>query len=1043
MNTVGNRGDRGRRRDGDPTQTGIFVNLTRTNHATDQTTNHRRSHFTTLSLIAPVNLMPLLRLCLTVLMVAVGFAVGHAQRGFPGFEPTGQYPPPSYYAGLEVYRSGDIVSALELFEVANRQGRRTIEGRWLDSIPALAMRAECLYQLGDCDGAAEAINAVIAISTREARWLSRVVWNTLPENGVVRPTRQGLWPAAANINLIPIRRAVQFEAGQVVTEQALLQGGVIEPFNVRVLDVAEVMRGIGTAMHRRRVLFGPLSTDDPLVTAMLASIKYPARLTLPLPRALIGSMRGCGYFAAGDDERLLTSIASANLGGSVHELSPVTLVSALHSAATDGDVSSKVAGAIQSANIAAAIEQTEWVGPSLQLAAGYANADNAAEVGTFAASVAANLVRRGRMASLHAAVAAADAFITAGQFDTAAEMLQSAQQIASRRDVYCPRIEAYAAWVATRLAAATSSGANGGSPSNTANKNNLAVTAAMLDPAISQSLEKIAAFAGGNLPAVGRNRRNRSASLVTLPRIFQQNRLPALLTEAGNSSTASSLASIYLGDPPQWLWRTDPVDALGSSQYDATPLHRVRFSLAMASGSAEDIWRASNDYGRDRFMSRMPIGGRAASVRKMAWAELDHLDQSSRDFIDSSPAMKQLRIDVIRGGGDPAAAASLRANANRIALTPQQIPAAALPDLDDRNPTDGIPDGTAVLSIVQADQFFQFVLFSNNRLRQWRIQSSAVKNSTLKYLSSLGVLKSISRIPSTEKEIDNRQTAAERLTRLMFPDDAIWETIPEERLVIVPDGPLWYLPFELLVIQPPGDDGVGVTIGDRFTVRYSPTIGSIRLPAGPKTNNTIVALGADAFFVPRDAAANGEVIDRLAKIDGVDAGLLATTASSMIGTVAGHTVFAAARVANPGDPLALMPSPIGPGGLPSTLAAWMSFPHAPPASVLMPGLRSGVSSGGDGSEIFMILCGLRVAGVRDAIISRWAVGGDSTASLIEEYMREVANGGPGTAIDRAKTLLRQREINPAAEPLLGKLEAGREDITANEPLFWSGYITAQ
>lgn len=967
---------------------------------------------------------------------AIHFA--NAQRGFPGFEPGGQSPPATYYSGVEVYRTGDVVSALELFDLTISQGRRTPQGLWLDSIPALAMRAECLYQIGDCVGAAEAIEAVMAISNSNSRWLTRVVWDTFSQPGVVRADRQYLWPAAAAVNVITANRSTQFQSGVVVSEQTLLQGGVIEPFNIKVIDITEVMRGIATALHRRRILMGPLATDDPVAIAMLASIKFPASGVTPFGRANIESMRGCGYFAAGDDDRTVSAISGATFDGSVHDLSPVTLVSALHSASLADDVSDKVTAAIQSANIAAALEQIEWIGPSLKMAASYSNPQNAAEVGNLAASIARALPRRFRLGSFHAAVAAADAYVTAGQLDLAANMLVSANEISSRRDVYCPRIDAYAAWVAARLAAANSSGANGGTFGG-ASRTSPSVTAVMLDPAISLPLQRLNAFASGDLPAVGRNRRNRSATLITLPRVFQQLRLPALLSTGANSSTAGLIASVYIGDAPRWLWRTDPVDALGSAGYDSTPLHRVRINLAIASGNAEDIWRASNDYGVDRFLSRMPIGGRAASVRKMAWADLEQLDRASIDFIESTPAMKAIRTEVIRSGRDPAAAPTLRAAANRIALTADHIPQGVLPELDPKDPLEGFPEQTAVLSMVEVDQAFQFVMMSGKRLRQWRIPSAVIKKTMSAYLLASGMINSKARISANEKEVQGQRTSQLRLTKLLFPDDAIWQSVDELRLTIIPDGVLWYLPFETLLAELP-DETSNVTLGDRFLVNYAPTIGSLRFPAGPEATNKSVAFAADNFFVPRDAQRNDEVAQRLAAIPGVDAEILKTTPSSQIGTVAQHAVFASARGVNAADPLSMVPSPVGPATADTMLASWMSFPHDPPSSVFMAGVRSGLANGGDGSEIFMILCGLRTAGVRDAIISRWAVGGESTASLIEEYLQEVALSNPTIALTRAKTLLRQKEIIPAAEPLLGRLQSGREDITGNEPLFWSGYL---
>ena len=976
--------------------------------------------------------------------------VASAQLGFPGAEPAGQYPAAAYYSGLQLYRDGDTVAALEFFDAALTQGRKTIEGRWLDSVPALAMRAECLYQLGDCVGSLESIEALTAIAKANARWPSRVVWSTVFNPGVVRQNPSYLWPSAAPINVMSLSRKVQFEAGVNVTANVLARGGTIEPFNVKVLDVVELMRCIATAMHRRRVLLGPLSTDDPSVVGLLDTIKYPARLTAADARGLIGSMRGCGYFAAGNDDKTVAAVQSTSIGGRVHALSPVALLSAVRVAATDDDVSTKIAGAIRAADVAAAVGQTEWIGPALQIAAGMVQADTAGELATYASGVATAMVRPSRLASLHAAVAAADAYVTAGQYDSAAGMLQSASQIASRRDVYAPRIDAYAAYVQTRLTAATSSGANGGSPAADASspKSDPAMTAEMLDPATAASLDSIRQFAVGNLPTV-RRRGNRGGNRrggpqVTLPRVLQKLQLPTFLSAAGTSSSADTLASIYVRDPPQWLWRTDPVDALGSAHYDNTPIHRVRLSLAIASGNPEKILLAMDDYAIDRFLGSLPIGGRAASVRHLSWTPAESLSQPARKFLDANPAMKSLREDALQSGPDPAAAPTLRAAANRIAVSRNHIPWSALPSLPREKPASALPAETAVLAAVQIDNAYQFIAWSRGRLRQWRMPAAPIQNAMKKYMSSIAVTGGATRLSDDPDRAAVRQRASIRLRQTMFPDDDFWRSITESELCFVPDGLLWYLPLETLVITDESSiaDGTAASVGDRLTVRYSVSVGSVTTPPTNVEAATKIALAGDLFFAPRDVDANRQILMDLAALPNVDIEIPRATPTNRIGSSAGHVVVAAIRT--PIDhSSAWTISPTDPPRTGSTIASMLSYPHDPPSSIFMPGYSASHSRGGNGSEIFRTLATLRAAGVRDVVLSRWPVGGQSSAIICEQYLQEVAAIGPAAALQRARTILRQSELNPADEPLLAKSQSDREDITGDEPLFWATYLHAR
>ena len=110
----------------------------------------------------------------------------------------------------------------------------------------------------------------------------------------------------------------------------------------------------------------------------------------------------------------------------------------------------------------------------------------------------------------------------------------------------------------------------------------------------------------------------------------------------------------------------------------------------------------------------------------------------------------------------------------------------------------------------------------------------------------------------------------------------------------------------------------------------------------------------------------------------------------------------------------------------------------------MSAFRTSVDFGqmGTGDEMFMTLCALNSAGVRSVLISRWAVGGESSAIALRELLQEVPFTGLLGAWQRARMVLRQSELDPSAEPLLKQSEHDREGLSGNEPLFWSGYLVS-
>jgi hypothetical protein len=166
------------------------------------------------------------------------------------------------------------------------------------------------------------------------------------------------------------------------------------------------------------------------------------------------------------------------------------------------------------------------------------------------------------------------------------------------------------------------------------------------------------------------------------------------------------------------------------------------------------------------------------------------------------------------------------------------------------------------------------------------------------------------------------------------------------------------------------------------------------------------------------------------------------TPTGLLGKSIGHLVVAAPRVPNLKAPLTMNVAPYDQGNPAGTLTGWMRFPADVPRSVVLAGFRTPVGSGqmGSGDEIFMTLCGLHAAGVRSVLLSRWAVGGESTSILLREFVRELPFAGMLAAWQRARMVLRRGELDPTAEPLLTQADHAFEGLTGEQPLFWAGYL---
>jgi hypothetical protein len=238
----------------------------------------------------------------------------------------------------------------------------------------------------------------------------------------------------------------------------------------------------------------------------------------------------------------------------------------------------------------------------------------------------------------------------------------------------------------------------------------------------------------------------------------------------------------------------------------------------------------------------------------------------------------------------------------------------------------------------------------------------------------------------------------------------------------------------------------GPLLGDVMRVRYAATPGLALHPVAPPATTRAIGVVAGSYFAPRDKEANQRAVDSI--VEAVDDAIRLPgdnpVSGSLLGESIGHLLVATPQPVDASQPLSLGVAGYDAGTRPGTLASWIRFPAQAPRSVILAGFRSpvGLGSMGSGEEIFTTICGLHAAGVRDVMLSRWAVGGQSTAVAMRELLQELPFAGMVDAWHRARGLLMQSELDPAAEPLLMQSEHRRQGLTGRQPLFWAGYLVA-
>ena len=116
----------------------------------------------------------------------------------------------------------------------------------------------------------------------------------------------------------------------------------------------------------------------------------------------------------------------------------------------------------------------------------------------------------------------------------------------------------------------------------------------------------------------------------------------------------------------------------------------------------------------------------------------------------------------------------------------------------------------------------------------------------------------------------------------------------------------------------------------------------------------------------------------------------------------------------------------------------LRLPIAAPETILLPGFSGNL--GGNGNELFMLSTALYAMGSQQFVISRWPVGGQSTATLLREAIGELGNAPLRDVWQRAVNRLRTQQVDPDLEPLLSSGDRQQPNLTGDQPLFWSGYM---
>lgn len=966
--------------------------------------------------------------CFTVWLLPGHLALAQATPELPRLE---------YYVARDLYDAGNISEATDGFRVAMNRGQQLKGQRWIDSVPPLVMLGDCYYQQGAIAQALEQYDAALMVVLAFPNWADSL------RSAEAQPEAAS---EVKGINWTKITRRTQLVRVPNVMQLTLdaasarvNQGG--GPGTILRVDVGEVLRCLAVALHRRTQLLGPLARHSPLSAPLAELFSKPPQNPTPWVPTAWRALSGLAMQAVGDDTQAKTLLtAGASIDNKLdYFLTPACLLSLAGMDIQQGNDAAALNRLGDASIRAAQLEQADTLAECLLTIGQVACADRRADLLPMLQAAVTWCQNYSILPYMAGSASVSELAVVANNLPVheavTKQMLNLLRGQDRSKDVVLPRVQAQLGYAMARGAALQS-------------RLGLA----------EQQLETSTSLLRGS-PSTG----------ASTPRVFQTQLTLELLTR-GNLSPADGeqVLDFLLGEPGDEFWRRYPLECLVSISTTHLPAYEKWLELAERRGDVEQVMARMDHTQRERFYELLPLGGRLLAARqtlhaaKQDWspevvAKMEPLFKAFPAAMTLPPTVReimdglstepiatedrQISAESKKRFSEIAKLAEAEENAvMSLALQragiPRHWPAPVeLPDIHQL-----LEERDVVISFVHTPTTIYGAAVTRSGKYIWSVaESPSVDSKIALLLTQIG----LAGAPNLDVATPNLpwRVSASELAKTLLPMEARQMIDTARRVIIVPSGNLWYLPFDLLPIS---DSDLRTPLLARHSICYVPTLAHLRLinsPA-PSVRNTV---GLFSTFFAADRVVNqtlaGQIGQGLPQVAKLDVQQKSSLSSPSWLRLRSDQIWVAAELPMVKTPWELRVLPLEPSKE-NALANWTQSPLKSPSRIFLPGLQSHAQrvemSGGN--ELFLPACTFLAAGVRSAWVSRWKVGGRSSHTALSRVIDELEFESPSAAWQRAAIALWAEKLPTSEEPLLPAAKALPVTIDGSHPLLWSGYM---